>query len=1489
MIFESLWPLLFLAAIPVIIILYLLKPRGTDYRISSNLLWRQFLRNQESKTFFEKFVHNLLMYLQILILLLLMVALMSPLIRTEGKGGGRVTMLFDTSASMQHWTNQGVTRLEEAIGTACDYVRASGDTRFSVVSHDDCGTRLLAVDVGDKSEIIKILKALTCSDAGGNLSDAQGLLSTLSGNGEEGEGGRLLVFTDGNGAAQDNRFTGFSEITLQVAGDAASNVSNNYLAAGRNGDAYDVLLNITNYSDCTVSLDAALYGEEELLSVRQVTLEAGESGTCLFEQVDWQGSSLRSVLSGFHFADGGTDSLEADNVSYAVKEQRRLEDALLVGSGNTYVEKAYRAATGTEITKAKEDGAAAAGDFALAIYDVDASPSADYTKSRLLFAPQEGVAGDLANVMLEVGESDLTQGLSDFQIGVNKAYYYELPEGATSFLEYQGKCIGYYGEQEGYREVVLGFDIRESDFPLRAEFPVFITNALTYLSDSSWLGSSVYYAGDTLSLKPWAKADGMEPAAVLAKAGLYSVGDETYQEYYVVRPAVSTESDGRLTAESDAFLEEISRKQTGKNLRNLFLVLALILLWGEWILYQKQMRYRGKFYLGVRLTLTVCLLAALFDIGVPLGSRRNTTIFLVDLSDSNREHREEISAYLEDAISDMPKDNQYGIVTFGGDAMVEQFLTKERLYAGLMTVPDQTATNLEEAVSRALSMIPSDTGARLVFLTDGRQTKGDIRNMASALTAGQAELLSIVYEGEAQPDVYVEDAAIPSYLHPGDIYSVTVRVTSNYDTDAEITLFNKSSAVATSKVHLNKGSNRFVFQQQVTEENMESLRIQVDAPGDSCAENNVYSIYSVVEAAPKVLVISGMDTDTSQFTSLLSAAGCNYSVLSAFNAPSTLQGLLDYRSILLVNTYIDDLPEGFLEHIESYVRDYGGGFVCCGGEDSFALGGYRDSVLETVLPVDMELRGVDQIPSMAMVMVLDRSGSMSSTALGGQGGATSLDLAIQSATAAVDNLGTNDYVGVLTFDDTYSWQVDLTQVDDKKAIKEQIEDISEGGGTTIKPALVEAYRVISQCDAAIKHVVLLTDGMGETDNFRDVISSYTGSGITLSTVAVGDGSDTALLEQLAKACGGRYYYADGDTNIPRIFAQEVFLGGDSFIQNGDFALTVNTGHELANGLFPEGWPHLYGYISSTPKTGSQRVLASAEKEDPILTVWQYGLGHTAAWNTDVTNQWSGGFAGKEDTIQLWKRIVDYSVGTAGLGEDSVEVVPAGERTEISYTAESYDEHTAVTAYYVDPEGGTGEVPLHATAPGHYEAEFDTPLMGIYNLHIRKSDNGQVTNTLNTAAAIQFSDEYKFDIDATAFLDFVGKYGKRITAQDPLWTHRKTTARAKYPLTNWLLAFGILLFLADVAMRRFHYVPRLHRKQKLRNPQAEAPLQEAQEQQASGSGPDRSQASDLKEAKPAEEGKPTKEGRKRQAKKKPGKSAQTLDTSQLLQKKDERNG
>jgi len=1513
MIFESLWPLALLLTVPVVIVLYLLKPKGKDYRISSNLLWDKLFRNQQSKTFLEKFIHNILMYLQILILLLLVLALMSPYIHRQGKSRGNVILVMDTSGSMQHDAGDGRTRMEKALEQAKSLIDSSEETVFSIVSNDCMGTDLLAVGVTDKSSLYTALNQIECCDGPGNLTDAESVVETLRGAaGEEGiSGTEVIVFTDGNGVEDAMSFSEYFDAQVMVIGDAVSNVANNFLTyvyenayenADTNAEAEESTLtdeknaengriitcasSLTNYSDADASIEVSLYEGNRLLEIKQLTLAAGETTLCFFEEFEWQGEPLRSEIGSVKFAGKeDSDSLAGDNVAYAIKEQEGRIDAVLIGEGNTYIEKAYQAAVGTSLTKVKSESALQDESRTVRIYDAGTGSGPSDDVSVMAFQDSSNLSGTVERVMLTVTDCELTSGLSSFTIGVNETNVYEVPVWGTGFLWAGGQCVGYYGEHDGVKTVVVGFDIRESDFPLKAEFPVFISNAIHFLGDTSLLAGNIYEAGEQIVFHPQADFDVSTLNADTGKAGLYEVAAGDISEQYVVRFATGSQSDGQLVAEGTVSDTSYSSRLVKKQMRNVLLVLVLILMAAEWVLYVRQMRYRGRFYLGVRAVGMLLLFLALSGVSVNKRDAANTTIFLVDISESNEQNLPEMEASLKEFLSKMPKDNQYGIVTFGKDSLVEQFLTKENHFSQIMSLPDKTATNFEAAMSRALAMIPANGAGRIVILTDGRETKGNLANTAYALISRQVELLAYIYEVGQGQDAYVENVELPGYLYQGDMYSMTVTVESNYETDAQIQIWMGTIQTDGYEVHLNRGTNQFRFQQKVTGENVESFEVKVVAAGDTCEENNSYHAYSVVDSVPKVLLISGRKEDSSQYENLLGSAGCDYHVVSAINAPDSLDELLEYKSILLENVYLSDLPEGFLLNIETYVKDYGCGLVCIGGDDSFALGGYRESVLETVLPVDMELKGVNEIPSMAMIMVIDHSGSMSTDA---GGGATSLDLAITAAKTAVDQMRSSDYVGVLTFDDTFSWVVEPTSADDKDEIKTQIETIAEGGGTTIQPALWAALEGVKECDVSIRHVILLTDGQGESRNYKDITESYTGADVTLSTVAVGDGADARLLEQLAENCGGRYYYSDMASEIPKIFAQEVFLSGDTYLQNGYFHVAVNGSNEITRGLFESGWPGIYGYVSATPKNASD-VLIASEKDDPVLTVMQYGLGHTVAWNTDVTNRWTADYAGESDYVQLWKRIVDYSVGNTAIGEDSVDVTTEGGYTNVVYNALDYGSQTKVEAVYTDPDGNTQTAPLQATAPGRYEAKLDTDITGIYNMSVRRLDDGNIANAVTTAVAVQYSDEYKFDVDTTAFTGFVERYGAMPDPEKSIWQQRKSGTRERYELTKWLILLLIFWFVMDIAFRRFHFLPQDTKLYKM------AVRYRMQRKQKAGA-PDSSagtvgsiQTDVVKADEPADTDAPVREKKQKRPKKTDKKQEpQALDTSALLKKKDQRN-
>ncbi len=1479
------WPLAFLAVIPIIIILYLLKPRGTDTEISSNILWEKLFKNVSSKTFFEKFVQDLLMYLQILIMITLILALMAPQIMLKTTTGGSTVLVIDNSLSMQHTAADSRSRLDEAKARAASYVTAAGgDVSVISVSGE---SRILIASSRDNTALKNAISALNATDREGSFADAYQMIESLHAD-------HVVIYTDGDGAEAAAEYAESLKAQVINVGKPVFNVSLDYMAMSEKGSAADggvmadATVRYTNYADEAAGFELTFYDADgSILSVKPVRVEAGASASVLAEDINVKGDYISAKLSGVSYVGGkNKDSLAADDVIYALRVSASSAKGLLVSAGNSFVERAYFASTGTDLTRAGNDNVLAAGSYDVVIYDAGYSKKytptvSDKETESKKEATQRVNFFDIAaagkaqkqNVLVNVADCELTRGLGEFTIGVNLTNTFDKPEWATSFMESGGECVGYYGINGDHKEVVIGFDIRESDFALKAEFPVVIAETVSYLADSHLLAKNSYELGEALEFNPSAEGDtagrkivridgGSETETVtFDKAGLYAVDAGDHREYFNIRLGTAGR-DGRKDAPDISGKGNAEAVLAKQSLRNALLILAIVLLVIEWILYVRRMNYRKKFYLIARSVILLLVILALMGLKLPKNTKETTTVFLVDMSVSDTENLEAFDEYISNSLKKLPPNNRYAIISFGRDAVVEQFVTDRNMYMGLSNEADATATNFEMALQRASALLPSDTASRIVVLTDGRETAGNLENVKGLFEGGDISLEAVVIPADTKNDVYLSDVDMPDVLHQGEEYYITVKAQSNYDTNAVIEIYSGASLVATEEVTLKKGSNSFVFEEEVSEAALESYEVKIRAEGDGCAENDTYSAYSRVEEAPKVLVLRGSSENSAAFEKLLEAAHVNAEFVKASKAPDTLMEMLEYRTFILENVYRDELPNGFVDNLESYVKDYGGGFICCGGQDSYMIGGYNDTPIETVLPVNMELRGTLEIPSTAIVMVIDHSGSMDMYV---GNGASYLDVAVEAAKRGVDNMRETDEVGVLAFDDMYTWAHRLSYVDDKEAIKDDIETIGSGGGTVIMPALEEARVALGSSDAQIRHIILLTDGYGETSDFSQVIDRIVNDGITLSTVAVGFDSDTQLMEKLANDAGGRYYFTDGKSDLPRIFAQEVYMGGDSYIKNGDYEVLTGMKHEITDGLFESGWMNILGYVAASPKEGSSQLLSSAAG-DPLLTVWQYGLGKTVAWNTDADGKWTASYSGEDDYAALWKRIVDFTSGTPAIGDDYIETENKDGRTLVTYHTSSYQDSTTIDGMYTGPKGETGEVSFTAREPGVYETYLDTADTGLYYINVRRSDEGKITGAMMSGAVVQYSDEYRFDVSDAAFNSLVDTYGKHITLEDDPFTKLDIKKSARRDITPILIALAVMLLLFDIAGRRFGFEPAFRKKK--RKPvaeEAEEVIEEVSEETV-------------------DDGKK----KKRKTKKKAAPAEEELDTSALLKRKKDRN-
>lgn len=802
-----------------------------------------------------------------------------------------------------------------------------------------------------------------------------------------------------------------------------------------------------------------------------------------------------------------------------------------------------------------------------------------------------------------------------------------------------------------------------------------------------------------------------------------------------------------------------------------------------------------------RIVVFTLLILAFGNITINLKGRNISTVFLLDVSESASDFEESGKDFISTAIESMPRGNKAGVVLFGDNSKIDKVLNKKKEYKSIDEKPVVTATNIQEAVESALGLFERGGSKRIVLITDGEENQGDILKSTPLINEQKIDFKVYKITGEKGEEIYVDNVKVPDNISVGEEFSVSIDIKSNYATKAKLTLFSGRNKVGEQQVQIQKGKNSFVFKDKQSSGGFKGYRVLVEAEGDTNKVNNEFSTFTNVMDKPNILLINGVKGDSEALEGILSNSGANIKKIAPSASPSTLNELLEYKSIVLNDVHRDDLSNGFMDNIEAYVKDYGGGLITFGGEDSYALGVYKDTSLEKVLPVYMDKRGKNEVPAISINLIIDKSGSMSAEG----GGVSKLTLAKEAAMKALENLREVDEISVIAFDDTYDEVVPLQKVGDKEAIKELISGIQIRGGTSIYPALEQGYNMQMQSSAKIKHTILLTDGQDGygLDNYATLLQNFIDNNITLSTVAVGEGANAGLLNQLASIGKGRSYYTDIYTDIPRIFAKEVLLSAGTYIINEEFTPKILSNHEILAGVrTSDGIPSLLGYIGTSIKENAVEILSS-NHDEPILAAMQYGIGRTVSFTSDVSGQWSKNYLAWEYGPQLIKNMVYFTIPKYG-EEGKLNISQEGNEAKVEFYNDKISKDAKVKGIYNGENGEEGEFELSQVEPGKFEASIPLDSLGFYNFSIREEESGEVKNNYKGAFALQYSDEYKFNTNGEK-LDVVVKEtkGSFINKPEEVFEGKLQREYKKINLTTPLIVISILLFMLDIAYRRLN--------------------------------------------------------------------------------------
>ena len=829
----------------------------------------------------------------------------------------------------------------------------------------------------------------------------------------------------------------------------------------------------------------------------------------------------------------------------------------------------------------------------------------------------------------------------------------------------------------------------------------------------------------------------------------------------------------------------------------------------------------------MRCLLTCLCVLALAAPSVVLPGGQQAVWILADASASARGMQDQMTQSVRTALENKDASVNAGVIAFGGNAMVEKPLAQDGTYNGVTTAVDAQASDLSSALTLASALLPEDAQGRIVVLSDGATE--DVRAAAQQLAARGVTVDFQSFSGDALPDAQISQLNVPSRVYQGQSFTVTVQVTANHDTAGTLVLYQNRTPVSSREVTLRRGDNTFTFRDTAADTGVVTYEARLISEGDSCAQNDSMGGYVYVQGAPKLLLVEGRQGEGSEMAAMLSAAAMQYETVLPAQLPYDAEQLRQYDGVVLVNVDYDAADEEQWAALDSAVRVLGRGLTVIGGDSSYALGGYRGSKLEEMLPVTIDVRNKLDLPSLALMLVIDKSGSMTD----GMFGTTRLELAKEAAMRAAEVLTPNDQVGVIAFDDAAKWVVNLQKAEDVEAIQNQIGTIRPGGGTAFFTALYEATYALMNAQAQQKHIIFLTDGEAGDTGYLQLCDIMQRNDITLTTVAVGSGADQATLRTLAQQGGGRAYAANEFDNLPKIFTKETYLVSGSYVQNRTFTPVITEQSALTDF---EGFPQLSGYLAATEKSLAAVSLMS-DREDPILAWWQYGAGRVVAFMADSRGAWTS-------ELLQWDQAAAFYGGMAAFtlpGEEregQLTTERQGDALRIVYTAPEGAQtglSTSVTALL--PDGTQTQLALQESAPGVYEGEIAAAQLGAYALRVEQRDaSGELQRVMEGGAVNGYSGEYDLrNQNAESTLPYLSALtgGREITDSAEMLKSTHAVVRARRDLTQPLLWALRVLLLCDIALRRLSWDVALERYLNARRaarqqpPRREKPAETAQ--------------------------------------------------------------
>ena len=814
------------------------------------------------------------------------------------------------------------------------------------------------------------------------------------------------------------------------------------------------------------------------------------------------------------------------------------------------------------------------------------------------------------------------------------------------------------------------------------------------------------------------------------------------------------------------------------------------------------------FLIGLRLLSVLCLILALAQLYRATISKQRSVALVIDLSDSipiSVQHSTQ--QYSKNVRQRLTDNDTVQVVVFG---------QRPALVSDLSAVHsvsiDRSATDIAAALQMASSTFSPEAEKRLVLLTDGQQTQGDLETALDLLAASQIQTFVVPLNLsspptkepsglQAQPlEVIVHDLQVPTTPRPSEQFRLRALIESNVEAEAVAELWQidrstQQPIIQNRRLQLKAGKQVIQFQHRLDRPGYYQFQLSLLVADQFQENNQALAVTHIATESPEILYVSSTG-DSALWSTLSQAVNFKTTQIPSTQFPRTLPDLQPYHAIILDNLPASVFSDSQQKAIQNYVGQVGGGLAVIGGKQAFGLGGYHGTLLETILPVEMTPK--QRKRSMAMVMLLDTSGSMANRV----GGYQKIHLALEGVRSAVMAMDKTDQVSVIGFAEKIQHDIPLTT--DYLSVIRALGRFQPSGGTQMLPALEQAYLRLQAASTKEKHLLILSDGKSD-GNFDPLIQKIVAAQISISTIAIGDAAET-FLRSLAAVGQGSYRHVKNTTQLPRILVDQVRQSRKYAVEKPTQPIFSDSSPMLTGITH---LPMLDGYVATTAKDNAQVLIESdsADPENsgqPILASWSYGLGKTVAFTSDAGERWSHNWRATSNETFSWDRFWIQLLGSVvkPAADSDFELqtqMTSGSRgTEGIVRLEGQLGNT-LTAIVACPNGEQLPVTIQRIAKDQAQGTFPLNQTGIYTVSAQVDGQQQISSLV-----VPYPLEYRY---LTGNRQLLGRIAWRTNgilnpSVDQITAPTGQKITRQHYLDRPLLFISLLVFTVELVCRRW---------------------------------------------------------------------------------------